>query len=93
MRTMPDHLLLDTLIVDLKLKNDAALCRFLGVDKSYLSKIRHGKLPVTAECILRVHDMTGWEIKEIKALLPTTSGSANRSADSAESFCKQEAVA
>ena len=63
------HKLLDTLIAEHQLANDAALAKFLGVLKPVISKIRNKKLPVTAERILQIHDETGWEIKRIKDLL------------------------
>ena len=68
MRTLKPHKLLDTMIDEFKLKNDAALCRLIGIDKSRVSKLRKGRLPVNATHILYIHDVTGWEIKRIKAL-------------------------
>jgi hypothetical protein len=63
------HLLLDTIIKQYKLKTDAELARFLELKASQISKIRHGHLACGAETILRVHDITGWEIKRIKGML------------------------
>lgn len=68
MRTMKPHKLLDTIIAEFKLKNDAALCRLLETDKGRISKLRNGKLVVNATHILHIHDVTGWEIKRIKQL-------------------------
>jgi hypothetical protein len=51
------------------LKTDADLSRFLGVKQSAVSKIRHGHLVPSSEYILRIHDLTGWDIKLIKGLL------------------------
>lgn len=39
-------------------KNDAALARFLEVAPPVISKIRHGRLPVGTELMIRVHDKT-----------------------------------
>lgn len=39
-------------------KNDAALARFLGVAPPVISKIRHGRLPVGHELMIRAHDKT-----------------------------------
>lgn len=63
------HLLLDTIMREYKLKTDAELGRFLELKASQISKLRHNRLPVGAETILRVHDVTGWEIKRIKGML------------------------
>lgn len=68
MRTLKPHKLLDTMIAEYKLKNDAALCRLLELDKGQISKLRNGRLQVNATHILYIHDVTGWEIKRIKAL-------------------------
>lgn len=68
MRTLKPHKLLDTMIDEFKLKNDAALCRLLELDKGQISKLRNGRLPVNATHILYIHDVTGWEIKRIKQL-------------------------
>jgi transcriptional regulator with XRE-family HTH domain len=53
-----------------QLKNDAALCRFIGLKPSHVSKIRHGALPVSAETILLVHEKLGMPVAHIRALLP-----------------------
>lgn len=39
-------------------KNDAALARFLEVAPPVISKIRHGRLPVGTELMIRTHDKT-----------------------------------
>jgi len=64
-----DHRLLDTLITELRARNDAHLAVKLGCPQAYVSKIRNGKMGVTAERILKIHDATGWEISRIKGLL------------------------
>ena len=68
MRRLKPHKLLDTMIAEFNLKNDAALCRLLELDKGQISKLRNGKLKVNATHIVHIHDVTGWEIKRIKAL-------------------------
>ena len=47
--------LLDTLIKQLHLKNDAALSRALEVAPPVISKIRHRRLPVGAYGLIRMH--------------------------------------
>jgi plasmid maintenance system antidote protein VapI len=61
--------LFDAIIWDRGLKNDAALARELGVKPPQISKIRHGKLPVTSDMILIVHDKIGYPIKKIRDLI------------------------
>jgi hypothetical protein len=61
--------LLDALIQRLKLKNDAALCSLLGVDAPFISKIRHRRLDVGAAMLIRMHDVTGLPIRELRDLM------------------------
>lgn len=61
--------LLDTLIKDLHLKNDAALCRTLQIGPPLISKIRHGRLPVSASILIRMHETTGRSIRELRDVL------------------------
>lgn len=62
------HALLDQLMDEFNLKNDAALARFLDVPPPVISKLRNGFLPVTAERILQVYDKAGWSIEKIRKL-------------------------
>jgi len=64
----PNHLF-DTLIARMKLKNDAALCRFLSVAPPIVSKIRHGRLPVGASMLIRMHEETNVSILELRELM------------------------
>ncbi len=61
--------LLDTLISELHLKNDAALCRTLQIGPPLISKIRHGRLPVSASILIRMHETTGRSIRELRQVL------------------------
>lgn len=61
--------LIDGLIALLKLKNDAALCRLLGVSRPVISRIRHRTLPVTASILLKMHEETGLSVGELRNLL------------------------
>jgi hypothetical protein len=60
---------LDYLMETYKLKNDAALARFMEVSPPVVSKWRYGTLPFGALYILRAHELTDMPIKEIKARL------------------------
>ena len=64
----PDRLL-DAIIAKLKLKNDAALSRALEVAPPVISKIRHRTLPVGATILLRMHEVSDFSIRELKALM------------------------
>jgi len=61
--------LLDVLINFLGLKNDAALSRELRVSAPILSKIRHGVLPVSAAILVRMHEVSGLSIYELRACM------------------------
>lgn len=61
--------LLDALIERMKLKNDASLSRLLEVAPPVISKIRHRRLPVGASILIRMHEVTGLSVKELRELL------------------------
>jgi hypothetical protein len=61
--------LLDALLVHLDLKNDAALARALEVAPPLLSKLRHRTLPVGGAVLIRMHEVSGLSIAELRILL------------------------
>ena len=61
--------LIDGLIEKLNLKNHAALSRVLEVAPPVLSKIRHGRLPVGASLLIRMHDVTDIPIRELRDMM------------------------
>lgn len=61
--------LLDALIIKLDVKNDAALARSLEVAPPVLSKIRHRRIPVAASLFIRMHEVTGLPIRELRDLM------------------------
>jgi len=61
--------LLDVLEAKLRLKNDAALSRLLGVEAPTISKIRHKRLRVGAALLLRMHEVSNLSIDELRALM------------------------
>lgn len=61
--------LIDALIKNIGLKNDAALSRALEVAPPVISKIRHRTLPVGASMLIRMHDLTGFDIKDLRTLM------------------------
>ena len=61
--------LLDTLIENLRLKNDAALSRALEVAPPVISKIRHNTLPIGATILIRMHEISDFSIRELRELM------------------------
>ena len=59
--------LLDTLLAKGP-KNDAALARALEVAPPVISKIRHGRLPVGASLLIRMHEVFDVSIRELKRI-------------------------
>jgi plasmid maintenance system antidote protein VapI len=51
------------------IKNDAQLSRTLDVPRPTISKIRSGKITVSADMILRIHETLGMPVADIRALL------------------------
>ncbi len=64
----PNHLL-DFLLEKLVLKNDAALSRKLEVAPPVISKIRHRRLPIGASLLIRMHEVTGMSIRDLRDLM------------------------
>lgn len=64
----PNHML-ESLISQLKLKNDAALSRALEVSPPVISKIRHRRLPVSASLLIRMHEVCGLSIRDLRHLM------------------------
>jgi hypothetical protein len=64
----PDNLL-DTLIKQLHLKNDAALSRALEVAPPVISKIRHRRLPIGASLLIRMHEISDLSISDLRGLM------------------------
>jgi hypothetical protein len=60
---------LDAMLDNLRLKNDAALCRKLEIGPPVISKIRHGRLPVGGALLIRIHEVTGLNIADLRFLL------------------------
>ena len=61
--------MLNTVIRMLQLKNDAALSRELEVAPPVLSKIRHGRIPVGPSLLIRLHEVSGISIQELRGLM------------------------
>jgi hypothetical protein len=61
--------LLDTIRRDLSLRNDAALARSLDLQAPLLSKIRNAKLPISAGVLVRLHEVSGRSIDDLRFLM------------------------
>lgn len=61
--------LLDTIKERHSIKSDAELSRKLDVPPPTISKIRSGRVSVSADMILRIHETFGMTVKEIRELL------------------------
>jgi hypothetical protein len=61
--------LLNTINEKLRLRNDAALSRTLEVSPPVISKIRHKRLPLGASVLIRMHEVSGLSIRELRALM------------------------
>lgn len=68
--------LLDAIMRKLHLKNDAALSRALEVAPPVISKIRHRTLPIGATILLRMHEVSDFSIRELRALMAVNPGQA-----------------
>lgn len=62
------HKLLDAVIAQRGLKNDAALAASLQLAPPVISKTRTGRLQVGASLILRLHEVFGMPVAEIREL-------------------------
>lgn len=67
------HDLLDILKDDFDLRNDRELAQFLEIQPSMISKIRNGKMGITPNMLLIIHDATDWSIQKIRGYLPGSS--------------------
>ncbi|MFB9242513.1 hypothetical protein IV454_15615 [Massilia antarctica] len=67
--TYDPNRVLDAIIERLQLKNDAALSRALEVAPPVISKIRHRTLPIGATILLRMHEISDFSIRELRAMM------------------------
>ena len=70
MRSQYDpNYLLDVVRTQLQLKNDAALARSLEVAAPVLSKVRHFRMPISGSLLIRIHEVTGLQMRELQDLM------------------------
>lgn len=65
----PATRLLDYLIAQHQLKNDAALSRLLGIAPPVISKIRYNRLGISAAIMIIIHEKCSMSIAAIKEFL------------------------
>jgi transcriptional regulator with XRE-family HTH domain len=61
--------LLDAAIAKMGLKSDAELSRALGMAPANISSIRCNRMPVRASMLLRLHDITGLALAEMRGMI------------------------
>jgi plasmid maintenance system antidote protein VapI len=66
------HALLDFLIKEYGLKNDAALSKSLGVSPPAISKIRSRMMGVSGDMKILIYKKTGMSIEDIESFLEKT---------------------
>lgn len=73
-RIQPDahyqpHRLFDAICRIRGLKTDSELAEFLAVGRPLISKVRRGYLPLSAGLLLRIHEVTVFDIKWLKEMM------------------------
>ncbi|WP_211474804.1 hypothetical protein [Collimonas humicola] len=64
--------MLDVVLQEQNLKNDAALAREIQVAPPTISKVRNEVQPLGSSLLVKLHELTGKSTKEIKALAGAT---------------------
>lgn len=67
--TYDPNRLLDSLLERMHLKSDAALARALDVTPPAISKMRHKRIPIGASILIRIHESTGLNVRELRELM------------------------
>lgn len=65
----PQTALLSMLKAHFGAKNDAAIARAVNIKPPVISKLRHGKVPVTSSMLLRLHEATGMPVAQLRAVI------------------------
>lgn len=61
--------LLDKLMYLFNLKNDVSFSKKFGFSASHISKLRHKKIHISPNFLLRIHDTTQISISELKKMM------------------------
>ncbi len=66
-KTSSENQILDMVLAHTELLNDAQLSKVLHVLPPVISKLRHGKLPLSGGFLLRIQDITGISVEDLRA--------------------------
>jgi hypothetical protein len=72
LQTYRPNTLIDKLAGDLNCKNDAALAKRLKIPGSVISRLRHKKIAISAQILLRIHENTEFSIRELRRIMGDT---------------------
>lgn len=61
--------LVDALIGEMGLKNDAALARRLSIPAPIISKVRNHRTPITAGLLLRMHEVSKLPVPRLRKMM------------------------
>ena len=70
--TYTPELFIDRLIRRLGLRSSSALARKVGLSPSVISKVRHRRLAVSGEILLKIHEETEIPIRELRHMMGDT---------------------
>lgn len=72
--TYSPNVLLNYLMSVMRYKNDSALALALDVPPALISKARNKRIPMSAGVLLRMHEITGMNIRAMREMMgdPTT---------------------
>jgi hypothetical protein len=70
--TYTPELFIDRLIRRLGLRSSSALARKVGISPSVISKVRHRRLAVSGEILLKIHEETDIPIRELRHMMGDT---------------------
>ena len=70
--TYTPEVFIDRLIRRLGLRSSSALAREVGLSPSVISKVRHRRLAVSGEILLKIHEETGIPIRELRHMMGDT---------------------
>jgi hypothetical protein len=70
--------LFESVMDKMHIRNDASLARTLGVGSPTICKMRKKAMPITSSMLIRMHDVTGQTIDELRdiAHIPKTTAKA-----------------
>ncbi len=60
---------IDGLIARLGVQSSSALARQVGLSPSVISKVRHQRLAISGEILLKIHDATDIPIRELRRMM------------------------